>query len=71
MEVCRGPRPSLLSNHNSSLFVCRAYGYRLLSCFDGLCLEDLDDPAVDSLQHVPADGSNDCREAYNVGDIEN
>ena len=37
--------------------------YQLIGCFEGLCSEDLDDSAVDSLHYVPTDGASDCREA--------
>jgi|TARA_B110000914_G_scaffold67427_1_gene58911 hypothetical protein len=45
--------------------------YQLIGCFEGLCSEDLDDSAVDSLHYVPTDGASDCREARNVDDVEN
>ena len=45
--------------------------YQLRGCFEGLCSEDLDDSAVDSLQYVPTDGANDCGEARDVEDVEN
>jgi hypothetical protein len=43
---------------------------QLFGCFEGLCSENLDDPAVDFLQYVPTGGTYDSGEAGNVEDVE-